>query len=293
MKLPWSRKEEIKELQEEIRELEKELEKLEEEKDSYKQRFKAEKDRRSKLAAKKQEAEKKLKKTKQKNTSQQENRKETKNKSQGQDITVETVQNILQKLETYSSSEKDFVTVYSPKKANNLPDFKGLKNSITKNQYEFLSDNSYAAFIEPDVVKIKLKTRPFFQPNWKIQKQFQTQKLADFISKTKQWAVISAGNTKIVQEENGEVKEVVEIKSRVDRKQKKGGFSQSRFERKREEQIDEHLNQVEQKIDEETYLVGEERLCKELPGQYLGGFDGSRALIDALYSFQLERMTEV
>jgi len=57
--------------------------------------------------------------------------------------------------------------------------------------------------------------------------------------------------------------------SRVDKTHSKGGFSQSRFEQQREEQISEHLNDVREELDDlddvdQVILVGEENIVKQL-----------------------------
>lgn len=292
MRLPWSQREKIEELEEEIEKLEEKLEDEEEEKESFRNRFEAEKERRSELASKKQEAEKELKKLKQKNEQKiEESRQEETSKSTQNQVSLKKVKRILDKLESVRSPENDLVTVYSPESLREVSDLKGLKNSVSKEEYRFLKGEGFAAFVEWDIISLKLKTRPFFSPRWKVDNSFDIGVLKEFIEEEKQWAAVSAGKTQIIKEKSGEIMENEEVSSRVNRKQKKGGFSQGRFERKRDEQIEEHLNQVEEHVTEETLLVGEERLCKKLPGQYLGGFDEGRGLVNALYGFSLECMS--
>ena len=296
MDLPWSKKEKIEELEEEIRELNQDIEGLKEEKDSFKQRFEAEKERRSELSRKKQEAEKELKELKKRRERSRESGSEKSVDDKdfsSNDISLEKTKRVLKKLGGYESPEKDLITVQAPESLQKLADTQGLKNSISKTQYNFISDEGFIAFIDPDLMQIKLKSRPFFKPKWSRDSSFDVSAIKRFISEEKQWAVVSAGDTKILKEKNGEIIEREEVTNRIERKQKKGGFSQGRFERKRQEQIDEHVDRVEEKISDDALLVGEERLCKRLSGEFLGGFDSSRNLIDALYGFRMEKMKEV
>ncbi|MFB6100034.1 MAG: Vms1/Ankzf1 family peptidyl-tRNA hydrolase [Candidatus Nanohalobium sp.] len=294
MQLPWNKKQEkIEELEKEVEELNQQIEDLREEKESFRKRFEAEKERRSELSRKKQKAEKELKKLKQKQEGTEKDVSEEEAEeaeSSAEDVSLEKAKRIIEKLESYESPEKDLVTVYSPRELGKLADTQGLKNSISGEEYEFISDEKFIGFIDQDVLKLKLKSRPFFAPEWERSDCFNVETLRKFISREKQWAVVSAGDTQIITEKDGEILEREKVENRIERKQKKGGFSQSRFERKRQEQIDEHLEQVEERVDEQTLLVGEERLCKELPGEFLGGFDDSRGLVDGIYGFRLESM---
>ena len=290
MKLPWNQKQKIEELQQEKQRLQEKIEDLEEERDSFQNRFQAEKERRSNLSTQKQEAEEKINKLEQKLQNQG---KDEKTSSDAGDQDIEKIsftatERILDKLKSVESSEKDLLTVYSPQNIRNLNDQQGLKSSVSRENFEFLSDDrGFAAFMDEDFFQVKLKTRPFFKSEWTVSDGFDTERISSFISERKKWAAVSAGKTVIFEEENGEILDREEVNSRVDSKQKKGGFSQGRFERKRQEQIDEHLGLVEEKIDEETLLVGEESLCKKLPGEFLGGFDRDRGSVDVLYNFRL------
>jgi hypothetical protein len=294
MELPWNRRQKIEELEKQLEEMQNKLEKKEEEKEKFKNRFEAEKERKAELATQKQEAEEKLNKMQDDGSEENSLNEESSEKSHSSDeISVEKVKAILEKLKAMKSPKEDFVSIYCPGNLSDLPDVKGLKNTVRREEYEFISDEGFVAFIDPDLIKVKLNSRDFSSPKWETSREFRTQELSEFISKEKKWAVISAGSSTIVKEADGEILEREEIESRVDRKQKKGGFSQGRFERKRDEQIEEHLDEAEDKISEETLLLGEKRLCKKLPGNFLGGFDDSRGLVSALYGFRIERMTEV
>ncbi|QGA80756.1 Vms1/Ankzf1 family peptidyl-tRNA hydrolase [Candidatus Nanohalobium constans] len=290
MKLPWNQKQEIEELQQEKKELQEKIEALEEDKESFKERFRAEKERRSKLSTQKQEAEEKINKLEQKIQNQGTSRDDSTD-MEGQEIekiSFKQGKRILNKLRSIESPENDLLTIYSPQTVRRLSDQQGLKSSISKENFEFLSDDKgFAAFMDEDFLQVKFKMRAFFKPKWVVSDSFDASKIFSFVEKKKKWAAVSAGETTIFEEKDGEILVREEVSSRVDSKQKKGGFSQGRFERKRQEQIDEHLELVEEKIDEDTLLVGEKSLCKKLPGDFLGGFDGDRGSVDALYNFRL------
>ncbi len=284
MKLPWNNKEELEDLETKIKSLEEEKEKLQ-------KRFDAEQERRKKLSRQKQEAEKELNKLKDKLRSlKQVNEEEeveegSEFKQLGFDKTLRTVT----KLGSMKSEEKDMVTVYSPSKIQELEDLKSLKNSVNREQYNKIEEEkSFIAFLDKDTVNTVIKTVPFFRQDLNTGSKFRTSRLNQFIQEEKYWALVSAGETHIYKERNGEVEEVETIKSRVDRKHSSGGFSQGRFERKREEQIDKHVEQVENEINslDPVYLLGEKELCQELPGSYLGGFDPNRKRPEQFYQFQ-------
>lgn len=120
---------------------------------------------------------------------------------------------------------------------------------------------------------------------------FSVGELEDFVGKEKIWVKVSAGNSKVFRESDGELELLEHVKDRVDRQHSSGGFSQSRFERKRDEQIQGHVKNVDIAIPDEgeVFLVGEKDLCRDLPGQYLGGFDPNKSDLEALYGFGVMR----
>jgi len=203
------------------------------------------------------------------------------------------VKKILGKLSTVESPEKDLVTLYTSGKIKDLPDLKGLKNTLNSKDYSRLSsEKSFIAFMDGELFSAVLKTRPFFKSSWKLSSGFQVDELIDFIESEKYWALVATGETKIFLEEDGEFEEVERVKTRVENQQKKGGFSQGRFERKRDEQLEVHIEKTEEMLEgfEDVKLLGNKKLCKDLPGEYLGGFDSSRNPGPELfYDFRLKR----
>ncbi len=293
MKLPWSSKEK----QQQIQELEEKIQELEDERKRLEKKYQAEKERRSKLASEKQEAEEQKNKLEDKLRNQEKPEKvsEEKKKSEWEDLEFSEARKGLEKIDSIKSPEKDLVTVQSPGKISKIPDLKGLKNSLSSETYSsFSSEKSFAAFSDDSFLKIVLKTRPFLQPDWSLGEKFEAEKILDFIQKEKIWALVSANKTEIFRESDGSFEKIEEVKNRVEKKQKKGGFSQGRFERKREEQIQQHMDETREKLEnleeEEIFLLGERNLCEDLPGEYLGGFDSSKpAGPDLFYSFQLKK----
>lgn len=278
MELPWNKKER---LQEEKDKLEAKIKELEEERDKYREKLDAEQERRSKLSKEKQEAQEKLNRLQDKlnNTETTTNKQEDKKEIEWTKLSLSEVKNLLEKLESVNSPEKDLVTVYSPGHMDSLPDTKGLKNTLDSEDYSLLSSkNSFAAFMDGGLFRTILKSRPFFNSDWKLDRKFEVNQIKKFIKEEKHWALISAGKTKIFHEQDGEVKEIDRVKTRVENQQKKGGFSQGRFERKRDEQVEEHTEKTQEAIKEleNVKLLGNKKLCKELAGEYLGGFDSSK-----------------
>ena len=294
MKLPWKNqelKDRIEELEALLTEKKEEIEKLEE-------MLEAEKDRRSGLARQKQDAEEELNQLKDRLRNLEEetsdNVEEKTERPEAESLGFENAANMLKKLDSMESPKKDLVTIYSPSEIDDLDDLRGLKNSISKEQYSRIKGlSSFCAFLDQDTGDTILETRPFFDSRFEVEEFFDAEELLEFIRSEKFWALVSAGNTRIFREENGDWKEIESIKSRVDREHSKGGFSQGRFERKREEQIEKHVNQVREKLkefeEEDLYLLGTQELCEKLPGRYLGGFDPNMKRPDQFYRFQVMR----
>lgn len=292
MELPWNKR---KRLEKERDELSKKIQEIEKERDKYREKLEAEEERRSRLSKEKQEAQEKLNKLEDKlnNDNQSDKERKEKNDIKFEKPQVMEVKRILEKLNSIKSPEEDLVSIHSSKRFSDLPDMKGLKNTLNSEDYSRVSsEKSFAAFIDGELFSIVIKSRPFFQPNWKLGETFEVSELTDFIEKEKHWALVSTGETKIFNEQDGKVKEVDRVTTRVDNQQKKGGFSQGRFERKRDEQVEEHVEKTKEMIEdfENLKLLGNKKLCKELPGDYLGGFDSSKDPgSKLLYNFRIKR----
>lgn len=290
MRLPWGKSDDGKNR---LEELEQKLEDIREERDSLRERFEAESRRRSELARQKQQAEEKLNRLEDRldNFGEEDDEEE--------EIEVDRVRlgfeetlRMLRKLDSVKSPEKDLLTVYSAEEVEKVEDFRGLKNAVTPGQLERLrAAEGFAAFLDPDLESVLLETRPVFGKGWDIGRMFDVSGMLEFIEEEKHWVLVSAGETSIFREQAGEYEEVETVKSRVNRQHSKGGFSQGRFDRKRDEQVEQHLEQVEETLQdrESVYLLGDRRLCEDLPGEHLGGFDPNLSPPEVFYSFQILR----
>jgi hypothetical protein len=293
VRLPWQLKSELEEKEQKIEELENSIEELEEQKNSWKDRFEAEKERRSKLSREKQDAEEERNRLREKLDTEtgQEETERVEDSGEFKDLSFNEARQVLHRISSMNSSDDELVTVYSPGKVEDVSDLRTLKNSVSKKQYSVLEDNnSFAAFSDPVLGVFMLKMKPFFSDRVSVSDSFMVQDLLDFIGKKKYWCLVSAGETEIFREENGEYEQVERVKNRVNSEHKKGGFSQGRFERKREEQIDQHVEQVQEALEgyEEVFLIGEKKLCKKLEGEYLGGFDPNRKKPGQFYGFRFQ-----
>lgn len=291
MKLPWKLKDELEQKEEKIDRLEDRIEELQQDRDSWKERFEAEKERRSELSTKKQEAEEERNRLKKKLDSREkteEEKEEVAEENGTEAVDFEEAKTILRKLGSIESDQEDMVTVYCPGNVGELADLKSLKNSVDRETYSVLQKfESFAAFVDPDLGTYILKMAPFFDEKVEIDGSFRVERLLEFLESEKHWCVVSAGDTKVYSEEDGKVSELERVKSRIDREHSKGGFSQGRFERKREEQIETHIEKVRESLQDypEAYVIGDKRFCEDLPGTYLGGFDGNRERPEQFYRF--------
>ncbi|MFB6208462.1 MAG: Vms1/Ankzf1 family peptidyl-tRNA hydrolase [Candidatus Nanohaloarchaea archaeon] len=285
MNWPWGDDEEKEQLRERVKKLEEELE-------SWKERYSAESERRKELSREKQESEEELNRLRDRLRTLEEKEEEEneEEKFSSEEIGFEEAVRMIKKLGSIESPEEDIVTVYRKGSMDNIGDLQGLKNSVTPDQLEFVKRSTGIYFLDRHLPAAALKTRPFYTADWTLGKGFDTEQLEDFLEKQKIWVLVSAGDTKIYREESGKVEELEHLKSRVEHSHTQGGFSQSRFERKREEQVKAHLEEVEAALEGfegPVLLLGEKRLCKELPGEHLGGFDPNKPVPEKLYGFRV------
>lgn len=274
-------------------ELEARIEELEEERDRYIQRFEAEKERRSELSRKKQEAEEELNRLKDKLRSRKATGTEKEDESgvEAEKASFENVMELVSRLGDIEAEERDLLTVYGHS-LQDIEDLKGLQNSLAKSDYNVLvSRENFVAFLDSGFIKFAVLTRSFFEQGWTLGTGFDTGKFMEAVDEEKTWVLVSAGETRVYRESGGEYEEIETVKTRVDSSHTQGGFSQGRFERKRSEQVEEHLDAVEEVIGdmENVKLLGEESLCKELPGEHLGGFDPNSGPLEAFYNFRVLR----
>lgn len=300
MKLPWTKlKRRKQDLEEEVEKIEKELEEVKEEKQSYENRFEAEQERRKKLSREKQEVEERINRLEDKLKSQEkeeDNGKDEDIQIHSKTLEFEEAKKIIQKLSTIKSEEDDLITVYSPEEVSDLSRLKDLKNSVSKEMFSKIKEEEgFTAFLNPELGAYILSITPFFSEKVEISNSFDLSGIQEFIESEKYWILASAGYTEIFKEEEGGYEQLEVVKSRVNREHSKGGFSQGRFERKRDEQVEGHIEDVKEAMEEigldeeKTHVLGDEKVSKKLPGEYLGGFDPNRKKPGRFYKFRLKR----
>ena len=293
MKLPWKNtelKDRIDELEASIEEKSREVEKLE-------NMLEAEKERRKKHTREKQEAQEKVNRLEDrleglKQTEQTESRQEIKSES----LSFESFKSGLKKISSISSDRDYLITVYSPGKLSDHSELQQIKNSLPdKILMPLMNKEGIILFYDPDLGLTVFKLNSFYEEKFAVSNGFEVEELLEFISAEKNWALVSRGDTKIYREKNGEYEEVKALKSRVNRKHGKGGFSQGRFERKRDEQINQHIDQVQEAVKDlkNLYIMGEKGLCKDLPGKYVSGFDPNSSVLNNFYRPRRLKITQV
>lgn len=276
------------ELEEEIEEKEKQIEELQDEIESLEAQLESSEDKRRELARTKQEAEEKLNRLQDKLESEKEETEQEEQEQTGfQRLGFKEAKSLIEKLGAVEG--EDLVTIYSHGglENDNLVEKKLAEEVSGYDDFILFTDNGFFDYL--------FRTRPFYSEEVEASRSFNIEQLEEFIWKEKIWVTVSAGEAHIYREQNGEIEKVEDLKTRIESQHGKGGFSQGRFERKRDQQIEEFAELVEEEINEldndNIYLVGERRLCKEIEsGEYLGGFDKNRKTMDALYQFRFKKL---
>ncbi len=276
------------ELEQEIEEKEEEIQELKEEVESLEAQLEGSEEKRKKLAREKQQAQEELNRLKDKLESQKEEEKtEETTKTGFTRLSFKEAKELINKLSSIKHDE--MVTIYS------YGDFE-LDNFVEKKVIEEVSGHEeFILFTDNGFLDYLLRTRPFYAEDITVDESFSVQQIEEFIWQEKIWVTVSTGNAHIYREQNGDIEKVEDLKTRIEKQHSKGGFSQGRFERKRDQQIVEFSELVEEKIAElensDIYLVGERQVCQEIEeGEYLGGFDDNRKTVDALYQFRFKKL---
>ena len=287
MELPWKKAER---LEQEKEELETQIQDSKEEIKKLENMLESEKDRRSKLSREKQEAEKKVNQLQDKleTLQTQENKASNEESSENlfTDISFENSRSALEKLKQIESPDEDLITVYSPGKLSEHSQLTDIRNSIPEDVLKPLNQKKgLIIFYSEDLGVFCFKITSFYSEKFDLKERFVVRPLIDFLEAEKVFAFVSRGDTRIMREKRGNLELVEHVKDRVNRKHGKGGFSQGRFERKRDEQIQSHIENVESELQklENVYLLGDEALCSELSGEHLGGFDPNSSDLENIY----------
>ncbi|MFO7793470.1 MAG: Vms1/Ankzf1 family peptidyl-tRNA hydrolase [Candidatus Nanohaloarchaea archaeon] len=293
MKLPWENtelKEKIEQLEASLKEKEDKIEKLE-------NMLQAEKKRRKKHTREKQEAQEKVNRLEDQLEGLEKSEEvEEDSKIKSESLSFESFRSGLKKLDSISSENEDLITVYSSGELSSHSELQQIKNSLPdKILRPLMNTDSLILFYDSDLGLTAFKVNSFYQEKFEVSKKFEVEELLDFISDRKQWAMVSRGDTKIYSEEDGKVEEIEALQSRINRQHGKGGFSQGRFERKRDEQVQQHLDQVEDALKdlEKLHILGEKGLCKDLPGKYVSGFDPNSSALNNFYMPRRLKISQV
>ncbi len=245
-----------KELKRRIKELEKKIEELE----KYRKRWEKEKKRYKKAVTEKQEAEKKINRMEDRIATLKD-RLESRQRENSESYEREKigVSRAYRYLKNLSKTEigKNTLTSYKPPK-------KGLLKS----------GMSEIFLHEPLTIKSVFMTPLILEEQEFISDRFVTEHFLKKLDSRTLFVHFSAGGSGIGIFENREPFELSVIRSDIKSKHKKGGYSQKRFERLREQQIESHRDKVEEKMD--LYLK------KGFEQAVITGSEGKKSLKDKI-----------
>ncbi len=276
------------ELEQEIEQKEERIKELKEEVDSLKAQLEGSEEKRKKLAREKQQAQEELNRLKDKLESQQEEEQTEELENTGfKRLSFNEARELIDKLGSVKNEEMVSIYSYGDFELDNFVERKVIEEVTGNDDFILFTDNGFFDYL--------IRTRPFYAEEINVDESFNTEQIEEFIWEEKIWVTVSTGNAHIYREQNGEVEKVEDLKTRIEKKHSKGGYSQGRFERKRDQQIEEFSELVEEKIEnleeDNIYLVGERQVCQEIKaGEYLGGFDDNRKTVDALYQFRFKKL---
>ncbi len=223
-----------KKLRRKIEELEEKIEELE----KYKKRWEKEKERYKQVVTEKQEAEKKLNKMENRVSTLRDRLEEDRKKEEEQMKKEKLgLSRAYRYLDSLSSIElgRDVFTAY-----------RNPGNS-------FLNDKMTEVFLhEPLMIKSVFQTPLKLDEKEYNAKNFVTNHLKEALDRRTLFIHFSAGGSGIGIFEDREPVQTSVIKSDIKSQHKKGGYSQKRFERLREQQIRSHIEDVEEEL--ERYL---------------------------------------
>lgn len=255
-------KEKLEEKEKEIESLKEKIERLKKEKLELKNRAEKEKERAKKAVTKKQEADRELNLTQDKIKSLEDRLERFENKEKQESVDelnfnkfdFDSGMNLLERLSSFESSSEDLLTLISPSghSLKNFENFETLKDKMDYKKYKALSkrkDKSYIYLSSPYVFDLYIELPFVKEPSWKMSKNFEISDSKKELREKVGMLFLNAGGSGLCVYENGEILKQEVIRSDVKSKHKKGGYSQKRFERLRERQIEEHVDEVESMID--------------------------------------------
>lgn len=289
--------EKIEELEEELNKKESEIEDLkeqlteaEERVERKKQRTEKEKERAKEAITEKQSAQRKLKK---------------------QSHKMETLRDKLERLEEEDEEKKEFRNVRVLKRSDaesfieRVKSYSGLKDSfMTQSFHEsgsardedinwaserIDSETGYVGLWDWTGLFKCVLVSPFpISQQFYQGESFRFEEIEELLESEPKlgFASIHAGKSGVGTLKGTEFEDFKVIRGQVKGKHSKGGFSQGRFERIREKQIQEHLEEVEDylegMVDGLDYMVinGNERICRDLKSNLPSGLNTLRKNLD-------------
>ncbi|MFP4045622.1 MAG: Vms1/Ankzf1 family peptidyl-tRNA hydrolase [Candidatus Aenigmatarchaeota archaeon] len=166
------------------------------------------------------------------------------------------LRSLLTKLGSMGSDREDMFSIYLPPgmPLGKLDREGSLRSEMKLSQLQRLKDidsrTGKIMFYCEGLVEILIKPPlPIEEETWKSGNSFLVEPLEEQLEESEIGLVfLSAGGSGVARF-NGDVKTVV-VKSSIKGKHSKGGFSQDRFSRLRDEQVEEHLDEVEEAMKE-------------------------------------------
>ncbi|MFW6194676.1 MAG: Vms1/Ankzf1 family peptidyl-tRNA hydrolase [Halobacteriota archaeon] len=268
-------------LKEELAELQRELDDLREEKEGLDKKLEKQKKRTKKAESEKQELHEKINR-------QEDQIQSLKNKlrnetlSESQELKdVETIlwnnpEVQLSKIGSIRSEEEDLLTIFLPKdhSIRDIEDSAFLQSKLTSRQLESLentksdtgkvlihSDGLFTTLIKPPL--------PIERSDWLLSKQFNVEPLLSQFDKSICLVFLSSGGSAVATFDRKEIEDYRLVKADIKSKHSKGGFSQDRFQRRRDEEIKGHIDDVEE-------------VMEELPDADLIALSGSQKMVSEL-----------
>ena len=227
----------IEELEEEKKELKNELKDKREQLDSLDERWKKEKERYKDAVSKKQKAEKENNRLKDRIESLEDHLQKMsrgeKHITEKESISASRAYSYFSSLENFDAGDKNALTVYRSPEDN----FTG-------------SDSSEILVHEPLCIRsIFISPLPLENSEYRSGK-FALNHIREKMDRRTLYIHVSAGGSGIGIFRDMKLEESRIIRSDVKSKHKKGGYSQKRFERLREQQIESHLEEVREELKE-------------------------------------------
>lgn len=244
-------------LKERIDALKQELNKTRKEKEELQEKLESERERAKEAVAERQELNKRINRQQDKIESLKDEirRKEYVEERVGQDlqsnkISRKEIASLLSKLSSLKSENDDLLTVFLPRNASiEGIDSEGvLRTDLTLNQLKKFkeegSETGKVLFYCENLLSLLLKPPlPVKHQDWHKSETFKVSPIQEQLNREIGYIFLSGSGSGVALF-GGEVEDFEIIEGKIKDKHKKGGFSQGRFERKREEEVKKHLDKV-------------------------------------------------